>query len=86
MLTTPSGSPASAQASARMWESSAVCGAGLSTTVQPAASAGPSFIMVIIWGKFQGTIAATTPTGSSTTSAPPSLRTCSKLAPAARAR
>jgi hypothetical protein len=55
----------------------------LSTTVHPVASAGPSFIMVIIWGKFHGTIAATTPTGSWTTNEPRSLRTSSKLAPAA---
>jgi hypothetical protein len=34
--------------------------------VQPQASAGASFHIPIISGKFQGTIAATTPTGSRT--------------------
>ena len=41
-----------------------VCGAGLSTTVQPAASAGPSLARLIWFGKFHGVIAATTPAGS----------------------
>src|SRR5580692_12759516 len=41
-----------------------VSGAGLSTTVQPAASAGPSLARLIWLGKFHGVIAATTPAGS----------------------
>ena len=41
-----------------------VSGAGLSTTVQPAASAGPTLARLIWWGKFHGVIAATTPAGS----------------------
>src|SRR5271165_1395209 len=41
-----------------------VCSAGLSTTVQPAASAGPSFQAAISSGKFHGIIWPTTPTGS----------------------
>jgi len=36
----------------------------LSTTVQPAASAGATFHEAISIGKFHGMIAATTPTGS----------------------
>ena len=40
-----------------------VSGAGLSTTVHPAASAGPIFAKLIWWGKFHGVIAPTTPTG-----------------------
>jgi hypothetical protein len=38
----------------------------LTTSVQPQASAGAIFHMPIINGKFHGTIAATTPTGSRT--------------------
>src|SRR3546814_3247294 len=40
-----------------------VCVAGLQTTVQPAASAGAILRPSIADGKFQGVIAATTPTG-----------------------
>ena len=43
---------------------SGVCSAGLSTTVQPAARAGPSFQAAINSGKFQGMICPTTPIGS----------------------
>jgi hypothetical protein len=39
----------------------------LSTTVLPAASAGPSFQLVNISGKFHGTIWPTTPSGSRST-------------------
>ena len=45
---------------------SEVSSAGFMTMVQPHASAGASFHIPIISGKFQGTIAATTPTGSRT--------------------
>ncbi len=41
-----------------------VSGAGLSTTVQPAARAGPTLARLIWVGTFHGVIAATTPTGS----------------------
>ena len=40
-----------------------VCSAGFSTTVQPAASAGPSFQQADMSGTFHGQIAPTTPTG-----------------------
>ncbi|MNH46358.1 hypothetical protein D3C79_1091120 [compost metagenome] len=40
---------------------------GLSTTELPVASAGPSFQQAISSGKFHGTMAATTPTGSRVT-------------------
>ena len=43
---------------------SGVSSAGLTTTVQPQANAGAIFHMPIISGKFHGTMAATTPTGS----------------------
>jgi hypothetical protein len=42
---------------------SGVASAGLTTLVQPAASAGPSLRVSIAAGKFQGVIAAATPTG-----------------------
>ena len=41
-----------------------VCSAGLRTTVQPVAKAGPSFQAAISNGKFQGIICPTTPIGS----------------------
>ncbi len=63
-LNTPGGTPASSASSARRSAVSGVSGDGFSTTVQPAASAGISFHVAIISGKFHGTIAATTPTGS----------------------
>ncbi len=37
--------------------------AGLITTVQPAASAGPALRVIIAFGKFHGVISAHTPTG-----------------------
>ncbi len=42
---------------------SGVALAGLTMLVQPAAIAGPSLRVIIAAGKFQGVIAATTPTG-----------------------
>ena len=64
MLTTPGGMPASPINSPRRSAVSGVSSAGLSTTVQPAASAGPIFHAAISSGKFHGMIAPTTPTGS----------------------
>ncbi len=40
-----------------------VAEAGFSTTVQPAAKAGASFLVIIAAGKFQGVMAATGPIG-----------------------
>ena len=48
--------------------SSGVSVAGLSTSVQPAASAGPALRVIIAIGKFHGVIAAATPTGWRTVS------------------
>jgi hypothetical protein len=42
------------------------CSAGLTTNVQPAASAGASFHDISRIGEFQGVIAPTTPSGSRT--------------------
>ncbi|MBB6549504.1 hypothetical protein HD593_004299 [Nonomuraea rubra] len=67
-FTTPGGtsvSSATSRASAAAHQG--VSGAGLSTTVLPAASAGPSLARVIWCGKFHGVIAPTTPTGSRST-------------------
>ena len=63
-LNTPGGRPASWAMSA---SSDAVSGAhsgGLTTTVLPAASAGPMRQVASISGAFQGVMIATTPAGS----------------------
>ena len=67
-LTTPGGmSVCSATARASAAAAHGVSGAGLSTTVQPAASAGPTLARLIWCGKFHGVIAPTTPAGSRST-------------------
>ena len=63
-LTAPGGTPASSRASASTKLDSGASGGGLTTTVHPAASAGATFHDDSVTGAFQGTIAATTPTGS----------------------
>src|SRR5690625_5559092 len=67
-LTTPRGSPASARIDIRARDVSGVFWAGLSTTVQPAASAGPSLRVPIDSGKFHGVISSDGPTGRATVS------------------
>ena len=62
-LTTPSGTPASARIAATASADSGVSLAGLSTTVQPAARAGPSLRVAIAAGKFQGVTSRETPIG-----------------------
>ncbi|MNR24902.1 hypothetical protein D3C85_1420180 [compost metagenome] len=64
MLITPSGMPASCTSSANRKADSDVSSAGLTTTVQPVAKAAPSFQAMVCNGKFQGTMAPTTPTAS----------------------
>src|SRR3569623_1863523 len=66
MLSTPAGTTASRASSAIRSAESEVSSTGFITTVQPQASAGASFHIPIIIGKFHGTMAATTPTGSRT--------------------
>ena len=61
---TPSGRPASANISAKAFAVKGVSAAGLSTTVQPASSAGPSLLTARNSGTFHATIAPTTPIGS----------------------
>src|SRR5262245_35617353 len=63
-LNTPSGKPAAATTSANFSAVSGVRLAGLWTTAQPVASAGPYFHIESNSGKFHGVIAPTTPTGS----------------------
>ena len=64
MLITPAGKPASSASSPIRSAVRGVCSAGLRTTVQPMASAGPHFQATISIGKFQGMICPATPTGS----------------------
>ena len=64
MFTTPLGNPASWISSPSRRADSGVSSAGFNTTVQPVASAGPSFHAAIKNGKFHGMIWPTTPTGS----------------------
>ena len=66
-LKTPGGTPARCASSASASAESGVCSAGLSTIVQPAASAGATLRVIIADGKFHGVIAAQTPTGSRVT-------------------
>src|SRR5690349_2771726 len=63
-LNTPAGTPAFSATSASSRASSGVSGDGLSTTVQPAASAGTYLNAAWVCGTFQGVTAATTPTGT----------------------
>ena len=62
-LNTSAGTPASMASSARRMDVDGVAGAGLSTTLHPAASAAPTFHTAITSGKFHGVIAATSPAG-----------------------
>ena len=60
-LKTPAGKPASSASTASASAVSGVCSAGLTTTVQPAASAGATLRVIMASGKFHGVIAAQTP-------------------------
>ena len=64
---TPGGTPASSASAAIARAESGVCSAGLSTIVQPTASAGADFRVTMAEGKFQGVMPAVTPTGSRVT-------------------
>lgn len=63
MLNTPLGTPAFSARAASASADSGVSLADLSTTVQPAASAGETFRVIIEFGKFHGVIAPQTPIG-----------------------
>lgn len=87
--TTPSGTPASASRPAIARAVKGVSVAGLSTTVQSAASAGAIFRVTMAAGKFHGVTNAATPTGLWVTTVrafpagvcpkEPSVRTASSL-------
>ena len=62
-LNTPAGTPARSASSASASAENGVCDAGLTTTVQPAASAGPALRVIIAIGKFHGVMQPTTPIG-----------------------
>ncbi len=62
-LNTPAGTPARSASSAMARAEKGVAEAGLTTMVQPAANAGPTLRVIMALGKFQGVIAAHTPTG-----------------------
>src|SRR6185369_3858375 len=63
-LKTPSGMPASVTSLASSSAVTGVWSEGLTTIVQPVASAGASFHVKSNSGEFHGTTAATTPTGT----------------------
>ena len=60
---TPPGRPASSRIRASISIDRGVCCAGLTTIVQPAATAGPILRVPIAIGKFQGVIMRQGPTG-----------------------
>ncbi len=63
-LNTPFGMPARSANSANASAEYGVSDAGLQTTTQPAAKAGPHLRVIMALGKFHGVMAPTTPTGS----------------------
>jgi hypothetical protein len=63
MLSTPAGRPASCRTVANREDVSGVRFAGLSTMVQPAATAGAIFRVAMASGKFQGVMSRHGPTG-----------------------
>ena len=63
MLKTPAGMPTRSASSATARALSGVCSAGLSTIVQPTASAGAALRVGIADGKFHGVMPTVTPIG-----------------------
>jgi hypothetical protein len=84
-LNTPAGTPASSRISVKMIAFSGATSDGLSTIVQPAASAGATLQAIWLIGQFHGVISAHTPTGSRTTSVVPISCSNSKSASILRA-
>ena len=80
-LNTPGGKPARPASSASASADNGVCSAGLTTTVQPAASAGATLRVIIAFGKFHGVIAAATPIGSLNTKSLRSFATVGIVSP-----
>ncbi len=85
-FTTPGGRPpASAASCTSAMAVSGVSGAGRSTTVQPAASAGASLRAGMAAGKFQGVSSAAGPTGAALVSMARSARAGVSTSPCGRA-
>ncbi len=70
MLNAPGGRPARSASTPSASADRGVSGAGFSTTVQPAASAGAILRVIMECGKFHGVIAAQTPIGWRSTTMP----------------
>src|ERR671935_204823 len=81
MLNTPAGMPAFSASAASASADSGVSLAGLSTTVQPAASAGETLRVIIEFGKFHGVMAPQTPIGCLITTSLRSLPTVGIVSP-----
>ena len=64
---TPFGRPALSAKTAMAKAERGVSSAGFATKVHPAARAGPNFLVIIAFGKFQGVIEVTTPIACFTT-------------------
>ena len=73
-LNTPAGTPASCTTSANSSALSGDSSLGLSTTVHPAASAGPTFAVIWYSGQFHGVIRPHTPMASRTMAVSPRVR------------
>src|SRR5439155_23565133 len=69
-FTTPGGTPAATSASAIRYTDSGSCGAGLTTTVLPIASAGATLPAGLAHGLLYEVMQVTTPTGRRTATAP----------------
>ncbi len=80
-LSTPAGMPARSASSASASAEYGVWLAGFTTIVQPAARAGPALRVIIAAGKFQGVMAAQTPTGSLMTTMRLSAWCCGMVSP-----
>ena len=72
-LNTPGGTPASSRISAKIIALEGASSEGLRIIVLPAASAGATLAQIWLSGQFHGVIIATTPTGSCTTRALPTV-------------
>mmetsp|Transcript_20951 Transcript_20951/g.65136 ORF Transcript_20951/g.65136 Transcript_20951/m.65136 type:complete len:225 (-) Transcript_20951:391-1065(-) len=83
-LNTPGGTPASSASCSSASAESGVASAGLTTAVQPAASAGATLRVIIALGKFHGVMAATTPIGCLSTSSRRSADGACKISPFTR--
>ena len=70
-LYTPAGTPAASMISVKIWPEYGATSDGLSTMVQPVASAGDTLQAIWLIGQFQGVIRPQTPIGSLTISVGP---------------